>query len=332
MIEYILQCNIEGLQQIDNYKWRGRCPICGDSQKSIVKKRFYILLAQNRIYCHNCHISYFISEFLKIYYPEVFKQYINDTYFHKKEKTVIDFNESARINKIELTKFIDSCKLFGFKKDLSKINFVNDYLKSRNLLQFKNKFWYIENFYGLTEFLKTGEIKPTFDPRLIIPFTKNDTKEIYAIQGRTLINKIPKYITFMLNTEYHKLYNYHNIDKSKLVYITEGPIDSMFLPNSIALTGSKINQDIINFLKSINCIMILDTDFIYNNDIRKIMKQFISEGLKVYIPSKEHSKFKDINDLAMVYTKNEILDIINNNNYSGITANVKMSEYRKRIK
>lgn len=54
------------------------------------------------------------------------------------------------------------------------------------------------------------------------------------------------------------IYNIQNVDKTKTIYVTEGPIDSLFLPNSIAVGGSDFKK-IDDGIKD-NSIIIYDNE------------------------------------------------------------------------
>ena len=97
--------------------------------------------------------------------------------------------------------------------------------------------------------------------------------------------------------------------------ITEGPIDSLFLDNAVALAGAdadiKINHE--------QCIMIFDNEprnqEIINRMIKAVDKKF---NLVVWPKT---LKYKDINDIIISgKTSAEIQTIISNNTYSGLTA------------
>lgn len=325
MIQYLQKCNLENLTQVNNWTWVSRCPVCGDSKKSKSKKRFYILLNKNIVYCHNCGLSSSIEYFLKTYYYEIYKEYISDKFSKNIKETKIDFSIKDE-NRIELSKVIEIGNKYGLKQNVLNEKFVKDYLIKRNIIKYYNKFWYIDNFIGFKNELYNDEkIFDTFDPRLIIPFFKG--KEIYALQGRTLLNKIPKYVTLLLDKTCNKLYNYYNVNINENVYLLEGVLDSLILPNSIALAGSKLSKELLNSLKKMKIIVVLDNDFVYNIDIRKSLKVFIDEGFKVFIPPKNLLKFKDLNEMTSQYNDIEIKKIIDNNVFSGIMAKTKLSQY-----
>ena len=66
------------------------------------------------------------------------------------------------------------------------------------------------------------------------------------------------------------------MDRTKTIYVTEGPIDSLFLPNSIAVAGSdfkKIPEDIKD-----NAILVYDNEP-RNTEIVKKIEQVIDLGI-----------------------------------------------------
>ena len=87
-----------------------------------------------------------------------------------------------------------------------------------------------------------------------------------------------RYITIMLDDDKPKVYGLDRIDPSQPVYVTEGPFDSHFIANAIAMCGSDVD------LRS------MDYQFVYTYDneprIREIVakiKATIDGGNKVVI-------------------------------------------------
>jgi hypothetical protein len=160
------------------------------------------------------------------------------------------------------------------------------------------------------------------EPRLVIPFF-DERENLIGFQGRAFGKSAIKYITIMLDDDAIKVYGLDGVVKTKRVYITEGPIDSMFLPNSLAMAGSD--------MKSMN---LPDVVYIYDNEPRsseiiKKMEKNISAGSSVCVwPS--FLKEKDINDMILAgYDISEILEIINGNTFENLRAKVKLAEWRK---
>ncbi len=80
-------------------------------------------------------------------------------------------------------------------------------------------------------------------PRVVIPFFDRGGK-FFAFQGRAFGKEQPKYITIKFDESKQKIYGLDRLDLNKPVMITEGPIDSLFLDNAIALAGADANLKI----------------------------------------------------------------------------------------
>jgi hypothetical protein len=158
-------------------------------------------------------------------------------------------------------------------------------------------------------------------PRLLIPF-RTEEREVFAYQGRAFGNEQPKYITIKLEDK-DKIFGLDRVDKTKNIYVVEGPLDSLFLDNCIAIAGS----DFSNFVR-------LHTTIIFDNEPRnkEIIKQLektIGLGSNVVIWPNS-MKHKDINDMIIAgYTKEQIQEIIIDNTFSGVKAKLRFAEWRK---
>jgi hypothetical protein len=164
----------------------------------------------------------------------------------------------------------------------------------------------------------------TYDePRLVIPFL-DSSQNLIGFQGRAFGKSQPKYITIMLDEDSPKIYGLDTVDWSQSVTIVEGPIDSMFIENSIAMAGadvSKLNVD-------------SELRFCYDNEPRSKeivgrMESSINKGHSIVV-FPNSIKEKDINDLIRAGRSiDEIQSIITRNTYKGLTATAKLSEWRK---
>ena len=158
------------------------------------------------------------------------------------------------------------------------------------------------------------------EQRIIIPLFYQDT--LVGFQGRALSPSKIKYITVMLNDDAPKIYGLDEIEKSKTVYITEGPFDSTFIRNAIALCGADgdIGKWGIN-----NCVWIYDNEP-RNAEIHRRIEQCIDRKDKVVIwPS--NIKEKDIND--MILSGLDVQSVIELNTYSSLEAKLKFTTWKK---
>ena len=126
----------------------------------------------------------------------------------------------------------------------------------------------------------------------------------------------------MLDEDEPKIYGLDEIDTKLPVYVVEGPFDSTFLNNSVALCGSD---------GDVRCLEGSDVVFVYDNESRNKeivdrIDKCISRGERVVIwPS--NIKEKDIND--MVLAGHDVQSLVESNTYSGLQAKLKFTEWKK---
>ena len=302
-----------------------RCPLCGDSQKNKNKTRGYIYPVKNNtnFKCHNCGASLSFNNFLKELDPVLHKQYTMEKF--KEGHTGRNFVvEEPKFNFQKPDFFTKRENSKNLKKlDLPKAStnsVAKEYLEKRKLNP--------EKFYFADKFKEwTNTQKHTFDTigrdesRIIIPIYDTDSNLI-GFQGRALGPNSVKYITVMLSDDAPKIYGLDQINTSKPIYIVEGPFDSTFVENAVAMCGSDI--DIRSFGWR-DYIYVFDNEP-RNREIVNRISKTINRGDKVIIwPTNiEH---KDIND--MVLAGLNVMDVLKSNIYSGLEAKIKFNNWKK---
>tara|TARA_Y100001963_G_scaffold115826_1_gene160821 strand:+ start:194 stop:1186 length:993 start_codon:yes stop_codon:yes gene_type:complete len=310
-------------KRVKPHLYNFRCPICGDSKKHKNKARGYFYQVKNNtnFKCHNCGVNISFNNFLKQIDAPTHKEYAFEKFKdgHTGKNFVSSTPEEVFQNlKESKPKFKKKVKI-----DLpSAFDVVEsqNYLYSRAILS--GDFYYAQKF---KEFVNT--IKPGFfddlrfdDSRIIIPLVKDS--ELIGIQGRSLGPSSVKYITVMLNDDAPKIYGLDKIDEQKPIFIVEGPFDSTFLENSIAMCGSDVD---IRAYSWSNYIWVFDNEP-RNREIINRISNTIDRGEKVVIwPSNIHEK--DIND--MVLAGHHVMDIVQSNTYSGLEANLNFTTWKK---
>ena len=174
---------------------------------------------------------------------------------------------------------------------------------------------YIEHFNRFSEY---SDIRLRDQPRLVIPFLDED-KNLFGLQGRSLDSDSLRYITIMFDKNKPKVYGLDRVDMSRDHIIVEGPIDSMFVDNCLAMAGSDISY--ISH-KSIIC---LDNEP-FSPVIVKKMKKHLENGYRVVIWP-QTIKEKDINDMYLA--SYDVNTIIRENTYSGLQGLVQLSSWKK---
>ena len=316
-VKYInlISSRFQKFKKVKNDLYNFRCPICGDSQKNKNKARGYLYQVKNNtnFKCHNCGVNISFNNFLKQIDTTIHKQYTFEKF--KEGNTGRNFTVDEPVFKFEAPKFKPKLDLL---KASSNSN-AKLYLEKRKLNP--DKFYYSDKFKEWT-----NSLQPIFDstendePRIIIPLFYQNT--LVGFQGRALgPNKI-KYITVMLDDDAPKIYGLDEVKKDQTVYATEGPFDSTFISNSIALCGA--DGDVSKWGIG-DCVWIYDNEP-RNAEIHRRIEQCINRGDKVVIwPS--NMQEKDINE--MVLSGLDVQSVIELNTYSGLEAKLKFTTWKK---
>jgi len=311
----ILSSRLEKFKKVKNNLYNFRCPLCGDSQKNKNKARGYLYQVKNNTNykCHNCGANISFNNLLKQVDSNLHKQYT----FEKFKETTTGKNFPTEQPKFDFEK-----PKFKLTINLPKAvenSRAKEYLESRKLNP--NSFYYADKFKSWV-----NSIQHTFsdlqyeESRIVIPLFYNN--KFIGLQGRSLNSKSIKYITIMLDEEAPKIYGLDKIQKDKTIYITEGPFDSTFIPNSIALCGA--DGDISKWITG-NFVWIYDNEP-RNAEIHSRIERCINDGEKVVIwPS--YINCKDINE--MVLSGLNVQEVIESNTYSGLEAKLKFTTWKK---
>jgi len=163
--------------------------------------------------------------------------------------------------------------------------------------------------------------------RLIIPFFDKSEKMI-AFQGRSLDPNNPvRYITIKITENECKLFGLEKMDESKPVYVVEGPIDSLFLDNAIAMAGSDLSSS-CNLNSEIEFVIVMDNEN-RNKEIVNKIETFIKKGYSVCIWD-EKIQQKDINDMILSgMSSEELHDSIKSRTFKGLQAKVALNKWKR---
>jgi hypothetical protein len=300
-----------------------RCPYCGDSQRTKNKARGYLYKLKNdhNFKCHNCGVSRTFTNFLKDIDSVLHDQYVMERY----KNGLTGKGSQTKTPEFKFEKPDFSKKAFDLPsiEELNKEHVARQYLEKRKIpKEYFRELYFCQNFKEWTNTQKyTFDNLDNDEPRIIIPLINN--KEIFGFQGRSLIkNSKIKYITILLNDKYPKIYGFDKVKKEKPIYITEGPFDSLFIENSIAMCGADV------FLGDWG---IQDPIWIYDNEPRNKqivdrVSRTIQNGNKVVIwPSNLNEK--DIND--MILSGHNVQEMIESNTYQGLEAKLKFTNWKK---
>ncbi len=311
----LVSSRLQKFKRVKSNLYNFRCPICGDSQKHKNKARGYLYDVKNNtnFKCHNCGASMSLNNFLKQVDPVLHKSYTLEKF--KEGHTGRNFVVDEPVFKFETPKFKKKLELLKASENPRSAG----YLIARRLNP--DDFYYAKHFKRFA-----NRMKPTFDSenndeeRIIIPLYYK--KNLIGFQGRALGPSKVKYITVMLVDDAPKIYGLDNIRTDAPVFVTEGPFDSTFIPNAIAMCGA--DADVSRWGID-NPVWIYDNEP-RNREITNRISKTIDAGHSVVIwPSDIEDK--DINDMVM--SGKDVQSVIESNIYSGLEAKLKFTTWKK---
>ena len=201
------------------------------------------------------------------------------------------------------------------------------YISSRKIpRKHWGRLYYADDFLAASDQIIPGHGKKILpnEPRIVIPFY--DRKGILqGIQGRALGKSKVRYISIKCGEDAVKAYGLDKVDFTKTILVVEGPFDSMFLDNAVAMMDSSLYLAPEKIGKDYDYVFVYDNQN-RNVEIVKMVEKTISLGYRVVIWP-DSVKEKDINDMVIAGLNPQ--QIIADNTYCGLTATLKLTKWRR---
>jgi hypothetical protein len=337
--------------QLQNYKTKSNrlinmsCPFCRETETSHKKHpaRGYVFDAGEHFnyYCHRCGESMTAPTFIKRLdtnlYADYMKEKLKDRGYssgveHRPSKSSV---ESSNLSARSPNKVMDHALRTVQKiSRLPKDHFARRYVESRLIpeecqksLYFTPKFMTWVNTIIPDKF--SEEALKYDEPRLIIPFFSRNGHRLVAVQGRSFVpvNNRIKYMTIAIDRSVPVIYGMDKYNSFQMGFVTEGPLDAMFLRNAIATAGGEMVGKLEGFEKD-------KLTLVYDNEPRKPetiqkMEKAIGAGFSVAVWPNDF-KYKDVNEAVMAGMRpEEIEDLLLEHAFSGISAEFELKQWRK---
>ena len=310
---------------LEKFKWRRdniatcRCFMCGDSKKNKSKTRGYFYMNKGQYFykCHNCGFACTVKTVLDNVAPELALEYTLETYkgftFGAKEAYIASKPE------VIVPDYIGTCIT-----DLPLAHNARSYVSKRQIpVDKQSLLYYCSDFSKIaSRFLKEA----TVESRLVIPFF-DENKTIIGVQGRALSPTAKvRYITYKSPHIERLWYGLDRVNTLNDVYVVEGPLDSLFLPNAIAMVGSSYPELLPNKLQNAKLIFAFDNEP-RNAELHHMMEKAIEHGHRIVIwPNIPE---KDINEMVINHGYGKTKEMLDSNTYSGNVARLKFLTWRK---
>ena len=329
----ILSIHLDQFKRKGGYNFNFRCPLCGDSQKNKTKTRGYIYPNKNALFykCHNCQASCSLGNLIKDIDQTLYKEYCLERYSsgeggrksHKEHGFVfkpVKFDSNSPKNLME--------RLLKPLKDLDENHEAIKYVHSRKIPRHRyNKIYYVENVQDLKQLASGYDDKiVTNEPRLVLPYFDKENK-LVGLTARGIRGEKFRYLNLKIDVDNPMIYGLETIDTSKTIYVTEGPIDSLFLPNCVAASNANLKM-VSESLPKDNLVLIYDNEP-RNKEIVKNMKSAIDVGFTLCIWPKSYTE-KDINDMVLKskIDPEELLNTIAARTFSGPKLSLEFNNWR----
>jgi hypothetical protein len=307
------------------------CPLCGDSKTKKNRARGYFYEKNGVIlfHCHNCNATLGISNFLKEIAPD-----LHDQFRMERLKQDKKYMETVLEKKVyDKPKFVDygALKVLKTVSQISPEHPIKKFVVSRKI---PNEYHY--KLYAAPHFMSwvNGIIPGKFDtkalkyegPRLVIPFMDKNRK-CFAFQGRAVKSDGAKYITISLDKSEHVLYGRDTVDTTRTIYVMEGPIDSMFIPNSVAIGSSNLPAA-ASLLPKDKLVLVFDNEP-RNKEVVQVMGKAIDQGFRITI-FPDTFAYKDVNEAIIAGMQpSDIKKIIDDYAYKGLSALLALKNWER---
>jgi hypothetical protein len=306
------------------------CHICGDGKDShSTRGWFYEHKGDVRYGCFNCNYNNKFSFYLKEFHPDKYREYLMERRKDEKPK------EQPKEDVSKFTKVIPVIKETVIQKYAQRLDLLPDghpaksYMVNRMIpLDKLCLFWFTMNWRGLTNEVVPETYKfVANEPRIVIPIFNKDGS-ISAMQGRALrsTEKL-RYVTIKADEESNKVFGLERIDYDKLGFFLEGPIDSVFIDNAVAIVGGQMGLNEVPLKKR---AWVLDNEPRSRDTCRRILK-LIEAGENVVLWDKCRWTSKDVNDMIQKEgaTIKEVNAYFKENVVNGLAAKMRFNNWIK---
>lgn len=320
-------------QKSDNL-WNASCPVCGDSSSNTRKARLYFFRHGNSILvkCHNCQYSASFSKFLQYLDPIQHKDYTYEKYLANRPFDVEPVIPAELAVKEEIRSYRTAQELtIPSIGDLVAGHPARAYIASRLIPeQYWSELYFADGYKDFLDrdFPDHGKEDLPNDQRIVIPLINQDNYVTY-LTGRDLAarSKI-RYVTVKIIEE-QKVYGFNRLQDAP-GYITEGPFDSLFLPNAVAAADANL-IGCADFLwkRGFKKMTLVYDNQPRNSQICAQMEKAIGLGHRVTILTYSDES-KDINDLVLSgWSLERIQNLIDEYSFQGHRALLEFTRWRR---
>lgn len=331
------------VQKRTPYQANFRCPHCGDSHRNRRKKRGFLLERGDHLHmmCHNCGYSAPFGPSLRKLDPLLYREYIVERLKEQgsSRPKQIRYELVEPSFKPDITKFSRTrvSAFFAARPGAVKVSSlpadhaVRRYINQRCIPPAEHHRMYVVAKFKqwINSFVQDGKFADGAPdgPRLVLPLADQDGY-VFGLTARTLSKQEPKYLTIMLNPDAVKVFGLDRVSLEHDVFLVEGPIDSLFLPNALAMCGTDV--DLSNIIPADQLIVAYDNEP-RNPEVVRRMHRAIESGSRIVIWPESLSAYKDINDMVQKggLDPMEVHAIMRHHTYRSLSARLALARWSR---
>jgi len=319
--------------QKNRHTWNFRCPLCGDSEVKKTKARGYIFAKQQMLMfkCHNCDIALPFVALLRRMSPRLYDEMLLEQMREAPkaieappivlESPVSDDQRGAHVFPLN--------PLASLPAPLSVVwNYVVRRLigvsAMKRLYATVHARTWLAPLVGME---KAGRVIDN-EPYLVMPMTLPNG-EWFGAQLRMIGRK--EYITFRWSHAPLKAFGLDHLKPTENIWIVEGPLDSLFVPNALAILGS----DLMGGVRVLEDAGVLHTNTprTYVWDCEKRNRQILNnmevvimlnQSIVIWPKGFQH---KDVNDAVLAGI--DVVTLLQQRTFTGLRAQLEFAEWKK---
>lgn len=329
----LLSPQLDRFAQKHEHTYNFRCPLCGDSERNDIKARGYIFPKQQTLIykCHNCSMALPFAALLRRVDRRLYDDYILErikdespepqpvkTPAKAPELAPVDVHRANHVLPLNVVKVLGGPLKAVY--EYARGRQIPDAAMGRLAATQRAQTW-------LTPMVGESKAKVVRDgePYLVQPMTLPNG-DWYGAQLRLLTKK--EYLTFRWSHDPLKVFGLASWTPDALTYVVEGPLDALFVPNTIAALGSDLLSALhvmeeMGFWLKPHRVLVWDNEP-RNKDVVRHIRNAIALGESVVIWPRDFPK--DIND---GYKLNiDVLDVMKRRTFAGLLAELEFSRWK----
>ena len=306
------------------------CPYCHEGKSAGKKRRYFYIPEEDLGYCHNCNKSKSGLDFIKDMTGMQLHEILAESEHHT--ETIEDVIKKSVVYKKYNPKSLpdDSINLF----DINQVSFYKENKVVKDALEFIKK-RRLDTAINKPRALWLSLTDYTHKNRVVFPFYSRDSNaKVDFYQSRALYAQDESIAKYLSKSNSDKgIFNIDRVTSDiEYIFLQEGPIDAMFLRNSVALAGIKPTEDQLESISSTfpmhKTVYVLDNQYADKTSY-KVTKELLDRGETVFIWPQGLELFKDLNDLCVHLEKDEIKsDFIVKHLYTGMKGLLQFSQIK----